>query len=177
MGYDGYQTRIGEVVYRFPNVRWAQPFYNWGPAVEVVGLFPIEITYVNVYDPNGTMGNERAGVEVYSWHGGGLPWPAGLQMVHEVRGPATLLPPRVIYQIPPEERLPVVKGDFEADYDIDLHDFQWYQLCSNPDFFFLPTYCRAFDADGDGRLDGSDYAAFQRAMRGPGVSPDGGEGP
>ncbi len=177
MGYDGYQTRIGEVVYRFPNVRWAQPFYNWGPAVEVLGLFPIEITYLNVYDPDGTIGNERAGIEVYSWHGGGLPWPAGQQMVHEVFGQATLMPPRVIYQIPPEERLPVVNGDFDADYDIDLRDFRWYQYCADPDFFFLPTFCRIFDFDGNGRVDAHDYSSLQRTLLGPGMPPESGEEP
>lgn len=167
LAYDGYEVRVGELIYRFPNIRYGQPFYHWGPAVEVVGLFPIEIAYLNVYDPNDEVGNPRAGIEVYSWHGGGLPWPAGQQMVHEIYGPATLLPPRVIYQ-PGDER-PVVAGDFEADDDVDLGDFQFYQYCADLDFFFLPTFCQVFDFDGDNRLTPSDFAALQDAMKGPGI--------
>lgn len=167
LGFDGFQVRVGEVMYRFPNVRWAQPFFNWGPAVEVLGLFPIEIIYLNIHDPEGKMGNERAGIEVYSWHGGGLELPAGQQMIHETRGPATVLPPRVIYQ--EADVRPLAKGDFDADYDIDLRDFQWYQGCADPEFYFLPSYCKDLDFDDDGDLDSDDFTAFHAAFRGPGA--------
>ncbi len=175
MAYDGFQVRVGEVVYRRPNVKWAQPFFNFGPSVEVLGLFPIEITYLNIHDPDAVMGNERAGIEIYSWHGGGLPWPAGNQMIHEIFGAATLLPPRVIYQA--QDARPVALGDFEADYDIDLGDFGWFQYCSDPDFFFLPGICRVFDFDQDNDVDGADYVLFQKVFAGPAVPSDDGGGP
>lgn len=168
MGFDAYRTFIGATVYQAPNVRWTgQPFFNFGPSVSVLGLFPVEITYLNIYDPGNLMGNERAGVEVYSWHGGGKPWPAGNQMVHPERGPATLVPPRVIYQ--EEDIRPVVSGDFEADFDIDLRDFQWLQLCMFTDAFILPPGCDSHDFDGNKEIDLSDYQAFQQVLRGPGI--------
>jgi len=172
MGYDGYRLRVGVTVYRLPNVNWIErPFYNFGPSIEVLGLYPIEITYFNSYDPEGVMGNSRAGVEVYSWHGGGAPWPAGDNMVHEIYGPATLAPPWVIYQ--ESDIKPAVRGDFDADYDIDLRDVQWYQFCSDPSYFFLPSGCDAMDLDSSGRIDEADFAAFQAILRGPGVPSDG----
>ncbi len=165
LGYDGFQVDVGETSYRFLNVKWARPFYHWGPSVELVGLFPIEISYLNIYDPDATLGNERAGLEIYSWHGDGLPWPAGLEMLHETRGPGTLLPPRVIYQ--KEDIRPIVKGDFNADTDIDLSDFRWYAICADPDFFFLPAGCDWLDMNDDRRFQGSDYRQFQQTMTGP----------
>ncbi len=165
MGYDGYQVDVGETAYRFPNVAWAQPFFHWGPSVELVGLFPIEITYVNIYDPNAELGNERAGIEIYSWHGGGLPWPAGFQMLHERFGPGTLLPPRVIYQA--EDILPLRRGDFDADADIDLHDLRWYAICADPNFFFLPAGCDWLDMNQDGRVRPDDYSQMIDGLTGP----------
>ena len=175
MGYDGYRARVGVTIYRFPNINWAQPFYNWGPAVEGMGLFPVEITYYNVYDPNGVMGNERAGIEIYSWHGDGLPWPAGSLMAHETRGAGTLLPPRVIYR--EHDALPLVKGDFNADAHIDLRDVRWYQSCADPDYFFLPTGCDSFDFDSNGAISDGDFVAFQAALKGPGVLTSAESGP
>ncbi len=163
MAYDAYRLRIGEIIYQRSNVKWTRPFTNFGPAVEVLGLFPIEITYLNIYDPAAQFQNDRAGVEIYSWHGDGLPWPAGLQMVHEVRGPATLLPPRAIYQ---QEDIEFVHpGDFDADFDIDLADFQWFQFCADPTFFFLPSFCRVFDFNGDEVVDGDDYTSRGYILR------------
>jgi len=170
MAYDAYRVRIGEIIYQRPNVKWTRPFYNFGPAVEVLGLFPIEITYVNIYDPAARFQNERAGVEIYSWHGDGLPWPAGINMMHEVRGPATLLPPRAIYQ---QEDIEFVHpGDFEADFDIDLTDFQWFQFCADPTFFFLPSFCRIFDFNGDDVVDLEDYRSLWSLSAGPGREPN-----
>lgn len=176
LGYDAYSTIIGVTVYREINVGrpQGQTFINWGPSVEVLGLFPIAVVYYNIFDPQGRTNNDRAGIEQYSWHGGGLPWPAGQLMVHSQRGPGTLIPPRVIYQ--QEDIQLVVKGDFEADFDIDLKDFQWYQFCANPEYFFLPTWCEPFDVDNNRRIELAEYAQFLEAMNGPGA-PGGLEGP
>ncbi len=171
MGYDGYRCDVGETAYRVPNVKYTgQPFFNFGPSVEVLGLFPVEITYFNSYDPGERFGNGRAGVEVYSWHGGGLPWPAGWNMVHPEFGPATLAPPWVIYQA--DAVKPAVKGDFDADYDIDLRDVQWFQICGDPNYFLLPAGCDAFDFGGDGRVRLNDFAAFGQVLKGPDVPSD-----
>lgn len=175
MGYDAYRVRVGVEIYRAMNTRWSDPFFNFGPAVEVLGMFPIEITYLNIYDPESQTGNHRAGLEIYSWHGGGKPWPAGNNMVHEVWGPATLMPPRVVYQ--EEDVRPVAPGDFDADFDLDLRDYRWYQYCSDPSFFFLPSSCKIFDFDADGRVDGGDYSVFRQNLRGPDVPSDGSAAP
>ena len=166
MGYGAYRTRIVSTVYENPNLRFIrQPFMSFGPSIEVPGLYPIEITYVNIQDPEGLRGNERAGVEVYSWHGGGMPWPAGEQMVHAEWGAATLAPPRVIYQF--QDVLQIFTGDFDADTDVDLRDFRWFQVCSDANLFFLPAGCYQLDFDGDSRLGTSDLPSFEAIFDGP----------
>ena len=166
MGYDGYRTRVGETVYRIANINWSgQPFFNFGPSIEAPGLYPIEITYFNSYDPTGVIGYERAGIELYSWHGGGLAWPAGEQMFHEVKGPGTLLPPRVIYQM--QDVRPLVMGDVDADTDVDLRDFWWLQFCFDPDVFFLPFGCDQVDFDADGDVELDDQVRFLERFFGP----------
>lgn len=167
MGYDGYRTRVGETVYRISNVNWGgQPFFNFGPSIETAGLYPIEVTYFNSYDPTGVMGYERAGVELYSWHGGGLAWPAGQRMIHQVKGPGTLLPPRVVYQL--QDVLPLVRGDFDADADVDLRDFRWLQVCFDPNVVFPPFGCDQLDFDADGDVELDDQVRFLETFFGPG---------
>ena len=141
-----------------------------------LGLFPIEITYFNHYDPEGVHQMERAGIEVYSWHGGGLPWPGGENLVHAQFGAMTTVPPRVIYQ--EEDILPLFKGDFEADGDVDFADYQWVQFCftgpGDEGGFFLELGCGALDFDDDDDVDVDDLAAFQQVFAGPGQPPAGG---
>lgn len=169
LAYDAYSASVGIEVYREINVARPQGqfFTNFGPSAEVLGLFPITITYYNIYDPDRVFGNQRAGVEVYSWHGGGLPWPGGENMVHPTRGPATLIPPWVIYQA--EDIRPVVKGDFEADADVDLRDFQWFLFCADPTLTFPPYWCEPFDVDNSRRVDPDEFEPFRSRMLGPGV--------
>ncbi len=168
MGYDGYRTRVGESVYRIANVNWIdQPFFAFGPSIEAPGLYPIEVTYFNSYDPDGALDNERAGVELYSWHGGGLPWPAGNQMTHDELGPGTLVPPRVIYQLS-DVRL-LILGDFDADTDVDMHDFWWFQFCYDPNVFFLPFGCDQLDFNSDGKVEEYDVDEFNSTFFGPGA--------
>lgn len=169
LGYDAYGASVGIEVYREINVARPQGqfFTNFGPSAEVLGLFPINITYYNIHDPDRRLGNERAGVEAYSWHGGGLPWPGGGNMVHPTRGPATLVPPWVIYQS--EDVQPVVKGDFEADADVDLRDFQWFMFCADPTLTFPPYWCEPFDVNNNRRVDPGEFEPFRARMNGPGV--------
>jgi hypothetical protein len=165
MGYDGYRTEIGgQTAYRTPNANSAGPWYNFGPSCEVLGLFPIVITYFNNYDPFGERGAPYSGIELYSWHGDGLAWPAGEQMTHAVRGPGTLVPPRVIYQIDDPE--PIAKGDFDADGDVDLRDFQWFQVCFGGSIV-LAAGCDWLDFDEDVDVDADDFAAMRAAIGGP----------
>lgn len=169
LGYDAYSAYVGINIFREINVARPQGqfFTNFGPSTEVLGLFPIRIVYYNIDDPDNRTGNGRAGVEAYSWHGGGLPWPGGFNMVHPLRGPATLIPPWVIYQA--EDIQPIVKGDFEADADIDLKDFRWFTICANPTFTFTPYWCEPFDINNNGRVLMSEYESFRSRMLGPGV--------
>lgn len=170
MGFDGYRLDIGETVYLVSNVNFSsprQPFFRFGPAIQVPGLFPIQVTYFNSYDPQAAQGSERAGIEVYGFYEGGLPWPAGEQMQHEFFGVGTVVPPAVIYQN--DDALPVLPGDFDADFDIDLRDVRWFAICANPDLVRLPSGCDAFDLNGDRRVTLVDFASFQATLKGPQV--------
>jgi len=167
-GYDGYRTVVGETIYRRLTVSAGDSFYHENCIVETPGLFPIEITYYNRYDRDGSLGAPNAGIELYSWHGGGLPWPTGAAvLVHEQFGPATIVPPRVIYQ--PRDILPLIAGDYDADGDIDLGDFRWMQVCWTGTDVRLPpgSECRWLDLDKDEDIDGVDLAALESVWRGP----------
>jgi len=165
MGYDGFRTTVGGVtVYQVVNANIVGPWYNFGPACEVLGLYPIMVTYFNNYDPTGVRGAPYAGFELYSWHGSDFAWPAGENMYHDRRGPGTLVPPRVIYQ--PEDALPVVKGDFDADTHVDLRDYQWMQICFGSSIV-LASGCDWLDFDDDVDVDIADHTEFEKTMTGP----------
>lgn len=171
MGYDGYRTRVFDTVYRIPIVNPANGFFHENSIVQAAGLFPIEITYFNRYDPQAQNNppTERAGIELYSFHPGGLPWPAGENLVHPVFGPATIVPPRVIYQ--EEDILPLIDFDYDADSDVDLLDYQWLQTCytgpAGDEPFYFDLGCSTFDSDNDQDVDLDDFSAFAAAFTGP----------
>ena len=89
-------------------------------------------------------------------------------MIHEIKGPGTLVPPRVIYQS--QDIRPVVLGDFDADTDVDVRDFWWFQFCFDSNIFFLPFGCNQLDFDGDGNVFFDDLHEFQDLLLGPGLS-------
>jgi len=168
MGFDGYRLEIAQTIYRkldvnLDGVAWDQ----FGPSVAAMGLYPIEITYFNRYDPFGFLNAPRAGIEVYSWHGSEKAYPAGEQMIHEVFGAGTVLPPRVIYQ--PEDVLPLPPGDFEGDADIDLRDWRWLQVCYSPGAppYIYQVGCEDLDFNVDGVVDDEDVVMFNSVLEGP----------
>ncbi|MCP4246078.1 MAG: hypothetical protein GY778_03425 [bacterium] len=174
-GFDGYRTRVGTTsIYRVANTAFVggNGLFTENGLLLGVGLFPIEVTYFNRYDPAGADGNQQAGIELYSWHGTGPDWPtgAGQQLVHPVFGPMTLVSPDLIYR--PEDVGPVVKGDFDADFDFDLFDFQWFQWCYTGDLSEIGGTigfgCSTVDFDDDVDVDGSDYSALDALWSGPG---------
>ncbi|NOT02930.1 MAG: hypothetical protein HOP29_20210 [Phycisphaerales bacterium] len=175
-GYDGYSTMIDRTIYRaqvsnLNNDGWLQENALFGAG----GLYPIVVQYFNRYDTDPAAPlMERAGIELYSWHGGGLPWPAGpAHLWHPVHGPSTVLPPRVVYQ--PQDVQPIIASDFDGDSDVDLLDYAWLQYCftgpapvNDPDGFDLLVGCEAFDVDVDRDIDPIDFDAFAAA-----AGPDG----
>lgn len=166
MGYDGYRLSISQTIYRTPDVNLNNnPWVSFGPNLEVLGLYPIEVAYFNRYDPDESLGAPLAGIELYSYNGGDKDYPAGEQMLHPIFGFGRITPPDVIYQ--PEDSMPVPKGDYDADADVDLKDAQWLQSCADPTFLFLPSGCDAFDFDNSGTMGKSDVQGFLNALRGP----------
>lgn len=167
-GYDGFRVKIVNTIYRVPDVNPdGVSWYQFGPEAESQGLYPIEISYLNRYDPFNVLAAPNGGIEVYSWHGSEKAYPAGEQMIHPVLGPGTILPPRVIYQ--PEDALPLGPGDFDGDGNIDLRDWQWAQICFNPTappFIYL-VGCGTLDFDVNGVVDEGDVTAFNQAFAGP----------
>lgn len=169
-GYDGYRVRVHDTVYRLPVVDPNFSFYFENCIVETLGMYPIQVTYFNRFDPDNTANMNRAGIELYSWHTGGLPWPAGNHLIHPVLGPATIVPPRVIYQ--EEDLLPLIPGDFDAQHDVDLRDMQWLQNCftgsgDEKGGFFLNPGCDAFDFDDDDDVEWLDAASTVNVLTGP----------
>ncbi len=168
LGHDAYRTRVVDSVYRLPIILYGNnPFAHENAIVMATGLFPIQVTYFNKYEPDSDQGLERAGIELYSWHGGGLPWPGGENLVHPERGAATILPPEVIYQS--QDVLPVIQGDYDGDFDVDLHDARWFQYChtgrgDEVGGFTLELGCNKLDFDDDADVDTDDLAAFLDAV-------------
>jgi len=170
MGYDGFRVSVVQTIYRRPDVNPDDvPWDQFGPALGGMGLFPIEIAYFNRYDPFSFLNAPRAGIEVYSWHGSEKAYPAGEQMIHDVFGPGTLMPPRVVYQ--PEDVLEQPLGDFEGDADVDLGDWRWLQVCYNSDHdappFIYQVGCEDVDFNEDGRVGDFDVAIFNSVFDGP----------
>lgn len=168
-GYDGYRTRVGtETCYAvldtnlFPNA-----WFNFGPSIEVQGLYPITVTYFNNYDPDGSRGAPRGGFELYSWQGSPYAWPAAtVTPPHSRFGYMTLAPPWPVYQ--PGDELPMIRGDFDGNATIDLHDYQWIQNCfcwESPCFF--AAGCDWVDFNLDQRVDWNDARLFDETQTGP----------
>jgi hypothetical protein len=60
-----------------------------------------------------------------------------------------------------------VGGDFDADGDIDLADFAWFQAClPAPPHRAFPCTVR-FDFNEDRQVDLLDWVGFQEAFTGP----------
>jgi hypothetical protein len=60
-----------------------------------------------------------------------------------------------------------VQADFDADGDVDLPDFRFFQLCfSGPNRPVLPG-CEKADLDHDGDVDLMDFSTFQQCFNGP----------
>ncbi len=78
------------------------------------------------------------------------------------------MPHYVIYLA--DDVVPLILGDFDADSDVDLIDFQWFQTCyTGPDTVDpLGQGCAALDFDADQDIDRSDLAAFYEAAAPPG---------
>jgi len=173
VGYDGYRLLIGETIYRFWLLTPPDPadpfffFFRENPIVEMPGLYRIEFTYINRYDPTGELGSPWAGMELHSWHGGGLPWPMGERMIHPLFGPGTIVPPRVIYQ--QEDVQPVQPGDFTADTFVDFRDLQFFQSCftgpGDDIFIILNAGCHNFDFDDDIDVDLNDWEVMQGLLQ------------
>lgn len=166
-GYDGYRTAVGNVTcYTIINANeFETAWFNFGPSIEVLGLYPITVTYFNNYDPDGSRGAPRGGFELYSWHGSPYAWPAANSTPpHSVFGPMTLAPPWPIYQ--PGDELPMARGDFDGDADIDLEDYQWIQNCFGSEII-LAAGCDWVDFNLDAKINWADAAVFTSVATGP----------
>jgi len=168
-GYDGYRTKVGAVTcYTILNTNeFDTAWYNFGPSIEVLGLYPIVITYFDNYDPDGSRGAPRGGFELYSWQGSPYAWPAAQTTPpHSRFGYMTLAPPWPIYQ--PGDELPLVQGDFNGDAAIDLHDYQWIQNCFDPSGIgIFAAGCDWVNFNLDGKIDWIDANSFTVEETGP----------
>ncbi len=169
LGQDGFRTRVGgEDAYVRYDSSNGGPWLQFGPSIELLGLYPIEVTYFNRFDPDGSLGAPRAGFEFYGWYEGGMALPGGQNMVHSVFGPGTLVPPDVIYQV--DDIVPATLGDFDGDADIDFVDMRWFQTCFQPPdggFIILAAGCDWLDMDDDGDVDLDDYRVIEPLLAGP----------
>lgn len=168
-GYGGYRLRIGTTsIYRVQNhvFNGNNPFFTENALVHGLGLFPLQFTYYNRYDPTDAAGHERVGVELYSFYAGGLPWPAGANFTSTRFGNMTVTPPSAIYQ--PENIPPLARADADADGSVTLADFAAAQRCAggSPE-----PACAALDLDGDGAVADFDLEWLTRLLAGPGVHP------
>ncbi len=170
--HGGYRTRIGTTsIYRVQNSAFVgSPFMTENAVLLGLGLFPIQVTYLQQFDPTNALGNELAGVELYSWHPNGLPWPAGAAMNDPRFGDMTVTSPNVIYQ-PGQIPMPT-KCDYNGDSRCDLLDMQVLQLCFGGDGVDIlanggDPLCLVFDFDDDGDVDESDGQLCALTAAGP----------
>lgn len=174
--HGGYRTRIGTTsIYRVQNTSFVgSPFMTENAVLLGLGLFPIQITYMQQYDPTNASGNDLAGIELYSWHPGGLPWPAGAAMNDPRFGDMTVTGPHVIYQ---PDTIPIpANGDYNGDRRSDLLDMQMLQLCFGGEGVdvLLATgdpACLVFDYDDDADVDSTDAQLFAFSAAGPNLYP------
>lgn len=172
MGADGHRLKVMDTIYQVPNSNFSAPWFSFGPSIEAPGVYPIELDYFNRFNPNDEFDAPSAGIELYGFHPGGIAHPAGEQMVNERFGFGTLIPPSAVYQ--PEQFIPLRQGDFDADTDIDLRDFRWLQVCSNPILFLLPAGCSSVDFNADQKVNQFDIDMFLPLLEEP-VVPTGGK--
>lgn len=166
-GFDGFRINVGSTVFReilSPDLCPTFPLKP--PTTEnaffyALGMFPIEVTYFNRYDPTSAAGRGRMGIEVYSWMGDGPVYPAGSFWVdpNNGRGPMTLMPGSLIYS--EDQLLPLVPGDFEGDGDVDLADYFWFPQCAGGPEAGLNIGCIAWNFDGDPDITLADFAVVQ----------------
>lgn len=158
-GYDGYRLKIAQTIYRFPLVAPLDFFWRENGIMNIGGLYPIEYTWFNQWDPMGTLGTETVGMELYSWHGGGLELPGGENMNHPQFGFGTIVNPAIIYQ--PGDEQPVPVGDFDGDGHVNLRDANWFNICFSGPLGEVPILlgleCDRFDFDKDTDVDIDDY--------------------
>lgn len=65
-----------------------------------------------------------------------------------------------------------VSPDFDGDYDVDVADFGFFQLCFNgPDRPMGQVYCGPADLDGDMDADVADFSVFLSCFNGAGRAP------
>lgn len=172
MGADGHRLKVMDTIYQVPNSNFSNPWFSFGPSIEAPGVYPIELDYFNRFNPDDEFDAPSAGIELYGFHPGGIAYPAGEQMINERFGVGTLIPPSAVYQ--PEQFVPLRQGDFDADTDVDLRDFRWLQVCSNPVLFILPAGCSSVDFNADQKVDQFDIDMFLPLLEEP-VLPMGGE--
>lgn len=60
--------------------------------------------------------------------------------------------------------VPALLGDFDADADVDLHDFSAFDACITGQAPIEDPPCMLFDFDGDNDVDLIDWSAFQSAF-------------
>ncbi len=66
----------------------------------------------------------------------------------------------------------IARPDFDADLDVDLVDFAFFQACFNgPNTAPAHTGCTPADFDQDGDVDLTDFASFQVCFNGPNMPP------
>lgn len=166
-GFDGFRINVGSTIFReilvfdiCPTIPLKPPTTENG-FFYALGMFPIEVTYFNRYDPTAAAGRPRAGIELYSWMGNGPIYPAGAVWVdpNNGRGPMRLFQSDLIYAA--DQLLPLADGDFDGDADVDLDDYSWFPSCGNGPGAGLNVGCIAFNFDGDPDVTLADFAVVQ----------------
>lgn len=127
--HGGFRTRVGvTTIYRVQDTQFLpEPIFTENALMLQTGLFPVEVVYLNRFDPLNQFAQERVGVELYGYFPNGLPSPGGAVLTDPVFGPMTIVPPDMIYQ--PDELPELVRGDADGDRSVSLSDFAEVQAC------------------------------------------------
>lgn len=166
--FDGGRVRMSNTT--ITRILFPQPPNGYGTEnaiIESPGVYRVQVTFLNRFDPSNEFGAERAGIELLTCHLGGIETPSGFLLPCDA-GDAKLPPPELFFDA--TDILPVMPFDFDVDNDVDLRDLAGFQNCfTGPGQIGAPDDgCRTFAGD-DNDIDVISFAEFLEHMVGPEV--------
>lgn len=168
VAFDGGRVRVGgTTVFR---ILTPVPVTGFGTEQSILsepGTYPIEVTYLQRFDPADTNGMADCGIELTGCYDDGEVLPSGGGLLCD-GSPGTSVPTHIIYQ--PGQIITDIWGDYLQDSDVDLRDFARMQICAGlaaPEEDFETFRCQRLDPNANVFFDATDWSTIEPAATGP----------